>query len=212
MQQNINFYQPQFRERAVRYPAALLLQVCAAVLVTMVLIAAYASLRVSGVESELGIIAQQEAAAVERLENLRSTIEAVVGETNWAERLETASAELAEKEASLRLIGGTELGNAEGFARHLKSLARQATSGLWLTNIALSARGDRVWLQGEALAAELVPTYLQDLADEEPFESQRFHRLKIDDSADGADVDGLRTVSFVVSSDRSLDGDEALYR
>ncbi len=212
MQQNINFYQPQFRERAVRYPAALLLQVCAAVLVTMVLIAAYASLRVSGVESELGIIAQQEAAAVERLENLRSTIEAVVGETSWAERLETASAELAEKEASLRLIGGTELGNAEGFARHLKSLARQATSGLWLTNIALSARGDRVWLQGEALAAELVPTYLQDLADEEPFESQRFHRLKIDDSADGADVDGLRTVSFVVSSDRSLDGDEALYR
>ncbi len=212
MQQNINFYQPQFRERAVRYPAALLLQVCAAVLVTMVLIAAYASLRVSGVESELGIIAQQEAAAVERLENLRSTIEAVVGETSWAERLETASAELAEKEASLRLIGGTELGNAEGFARHLKSLARQASSGLWLTNIALSARGDRVWLQGEALAAELVPTYLQDLADEEPFESQRFHRLKIDDSADGADVDGLRTVSFVVSSDRSLDGDEALYR
>lgn len=212
MQQNINFYQSQFRERAVRYPAVLLLQVCAAVLVTMVLIAAYASLRVSGVESELGIIAQQEAAAVERLENLRSTIEAVVGETSWAERLETASAELAEKEASLRLIGGTELGNAEGFARHLKSLARQATNGLWLTNIALSARGDRVWLQGEALAAELVPTYLQDLADEEPFESQRFHRLKIDDSADGADFDGLRTVSFVVSSDRSLDGDEALYR
>lgn len=212
MQQNINFYQPQFRERAVRYPAVLLVQVCAAVLVTMAVIAIYASLRVSGVKTELDLIAQQESAAVERLENLRSTIEAVVGETSWADRLEAASAELGEKEASLRLISGTELGNAQGFARHLKSLARQATSGLWLTNIALSARGDRVWLQGEALAAELVPTYLQNLADEEPFESQRFHRLKIDAPADGVDGNLTQTVSFVVSSDRSLDGDQALYR
>lgn len=208
MRQEINLFQAQFRERAVRFPASLLLQVCAAVLVTMALIAVYANVRVSGVQVELGLIAQQESQAITRLENLRTTIDEVVGETSWAERLEEASTELAEKEASLRLIGGTELGDAQGFARHLKSLARQAMSGLWLTNIALSARGDNIWLQGEALRADLVPTYLQNLADEEPFGDQRFHRLAIDnpDDRDGP------TVSFVVTTEQSLAGEGVLYR
>ena len=203
MNQQVNFYQPRFRERTAPFPAILLLQVAASIIVTLFLLSTYASYQVSGVAREQALIAQQEAAAVKRLENLRTTIAEVVGETSWAERLE-----LSEKEASLRLISGTELGDAEGFARHLKSLARQTMPGLWLTNIALSAKGDRIWLQGEALRADLVPTYLQELADEEPFEHQRFHRLKIDGDEDSS----AQTVSFVVTSDAALNNSEVLYR
>ncbi|MGB5247673.1 MAG: PilN domain-containing protein [Woeseia sp.] len=208
LRQNVNFYQLRFRERAVRLPAAMLLQTTAMVIATMLLLSSYAAYQVAGVQSDLELIAQQEHAAVKRLETLRTTIADVIGETSWAERLDVASTALAQKEASLRLIAGTELGDASGFARHLKSLARQTTTGLWLTNIALSARGDRIWLQGEALRADLVPTYLQNLADEEPFESQRFHRLEIDK----ATAEDARTVSFVVTSDESLDGKKALYQ
>jgi Fimbrial assembly protein (PilN) len=208
MNQQVNFYQPRFRERTAQFPAILLLQVAASIIVTLFLLSTYASYQVSGVAREQALIAQQEAAAVKRLENLRTTIAEVVGETSWAERLEQADSELSEKEASLRLISGTELGDAEGFARHLKSLARQTMPGLWLTNIALSAKGDRIWLQGEALRADLVPTYLQELADEEPFEHQRFHRLKIDGDEDS----NAQTVSFVVTSDAALNNSEVLYR
>lgn len=208
LRQDVNFYQARFRERPVMLPARMLLQVVAMLVVTLLLLSSYAAYRVSDVQSDLELIAQQESTAVSRLGTLRETIATVVGETSWAERLEVAGAQLSQKEASLRLIGGTELGDAEGFARHLKSLARQTTAGLWLTNIALSARGDRVWLQGEALRADLVPTYLQNLADEEPFEAQRFHRLEIDNAA----VDGAQTVSFVVTSDVSMDGKKVLYQ
>ena len=208
MNQQVNFYQPSFRERTARFPALLLLQVAASVIVTLFLLSTYASYQVNGVGRELDLIAQQEVAAVKRLESLRTTIAEVVGETSWAERLQRADNELSEKEASLRLISGTELGDADGFARHLKSLARQTTPGLWLTNIALSAKGDRIWLQGEALRADLVPTYLQDLADEEPFEHQRFHRLKIDTDEDS----NAQTVSFVVTSDDALNDREVLFR
>lgn len=207
LRQDVNFYQQRFRERSVTLPARMLLQVAAMVVVTLVLLSSYATYRVNDVQSDLELIAQQERTAVNRLGTLRETIAEVVGETSWAERLDVAGAELSRKEASLRLIGGTELGDADGFARHLKSLARQSMAGLWLTNIALSARGDRVWLQGEALRADLVPTYLQNLADEEPFEAQRFHRLEIDEKAGGA-----QTVSFVVTSDESLDGKKVLYQ
>lgn len=208
VRQELNFYQLRFRERTARFPASLLLQVCASLVVALLLLSTYAGYQVSGVQSELEVIAQQETAAVRRLENLRTTIESVVGETSWAERLEGAQRDLVVKEASLRLISGTELGDAEGFARHLKSLARQTVGGLWLTNIALSAKGDRIWLQGEALRADLVPQYLQDLADEEPFEDQRFHRLEIDRGEDSA----ARTVTFVVTSDASLANSEVVYR
>lgn len=208
MNQQVNFYQTRFRERTTRFPAALLLQVAASIIVTLFLLSTYASYQVNGVSNDLKLIAAQEAAAVQRLENLRTTVGEVVGETSWAERLEHASSELSEKEASLRLISGTELGDAKGFARHLEALARQTTPGLWLTNIALSAKGDRVWLQGAALRAELVPSYLQYLAGEEPFETQRFHRLEIDRE----DGETGQTVSFVVTSDATLDTGKKLFR
>lgn len=208
MRQDVNFYQPRFRGNATRYPAKFLLQLCASIVVAMLLLSTYATVQVSGVQKELELIAQQENTAIERLQSLRTTIAEVAGETSWADRLDAASTELSEKEASLRLISGTELGDAEGFARHLKSLARQSMSGLWLTNIALSAKGDRIWLQGEAMQAQLVPTYLQNLADEVPFEAQRFHRLEIDNPDD----DTRQTVSFVVTSEASLTNGEVLYR
>ncbi len=208
MQQEVNFYQPRFRERTVRFPAVLLLQVAASVIVALFLLSTYASYRIAGVDKELTVIAAQELAAIERLGNLRATIEAVAGETSWADRLDQASGELSEKEASLRLISGTELGDANGFARHLRSLARQTMPGLWLSNIALSAKGERVWLQGEALRADLVPSYLQYLADEEPFAAQRFHRLEIDRAGD----ETAQTVSFVVTSDATLKANEVLFQ
>ncbi|MCB1844603.1 MAG: PilN domain-containing protein [Halioglobus sp.] len=208
MNQQVNFYQARFREQRTRFPAILLLQVAASVIVTLFMLSTYAGYQVNGVGTDLELIAAQEAAAVKRLENLRSTIDEVIGETSWADRLDHASSELSEKEASLRLISGTELGDAKGFARHLEALAEQTMPGLWLTNIALSAKGERVWLQGEALRADLVPSYLQYLAGEEPFEAQRFHRLEIDRDEDKA----AQTVSFVVTSDATLDAGKEMLR
>lgn len=208
MQQQVNFYQVQFRERITPLPTTLLLQACAAMFVAMLLIFAFAANRVGGVESEVRIITAQEKAALKRLENLRGTIESVLGEKSWADRLEEASGQLEEREASLRLISGTRLGNTDGFSAHLESLARQGTDGLWLTHISLSAQGDRTWLQGESLRADLVPVYLQELADEDPFASQRFHRLNIDrDDEDSGD-----TVTFVVTSDNTMASSDLVRR
>jgi hypothetical protein len=208
MQQQVNFLQQQFRERTTRLPSILLLQAFAAIGVTMLLIFAFAANRVGGVGGELRVIAGQEAAALERLENLRGTISSVMGEKSWAERLDEATANLKDKQASLNLISGTRLGDSAGFSQHLKSLARQSTNGLWLTNISLSALGDKTWLQGKSARADLVPVYLQDIADEEPFEAQRFYRLNID--RDDDDANGI--VTFVVSSDASLSRRETVLR
>jgi len=200
MQQQVNFLQSRFREQTTVLPSMLLLQVCGALFVTMILIYAFAANRIGGVASELRVISAQETVALERLENLRGTIHNVMGEQSWAQKLDAASELLREKEASLALIEGPDLGNTDGFSSHLRALARQGFDGLWLTNISLSARGEKTWLQGESMQAGFVPVYLQSLADEPPFAEQRFHRLIIDRGEDGTDD----TVTFVVSSDSSI--------
>jgi len=62
----------------------------------------------------------------------------------------------------------------------LRSLALRDTDGLWLTHISLSALGDKTRLEGKALRADLVPAYLQSLAEEPPFAAQRFHQFQIE--------------------------------
>lgn len=199
MRQQVNFYQPQFRERAAPLPADLLLKVCGAVFAAMLIIYGFAANRVDGVASEMRVIAAQEAAAVKRLENLRGTINSVLGEQSWAERLEEASRLLEERESSLLLVSGTRLGNADGFSGHLMALARQSIDGIWLTRISLSAQGDETWFEGVSLKADSVPVYLQGLAAEAAFADQRFRRLNIDREPEGRGD----TVTFAVTSDDS---------
>ena len=208
MRQQVNFYQPQFRERAAPLRADLLLKVCGALFAAMLIIYGFAANRVDGVAGEMRVIAAQEAAAVERLENLRGTIRNVLGERSWAERLEEASHLLEERESSLLLVSGSELGSADGFSGHLKALARQSTDGMWLTRISLSAQGDETRLEGESLKADSVPVYLQGLAAERPFADQRFRRLNIDREPEGTGD----TVTFVVTSDDSFAGTDPARR
>ncbi len=200
MQQQINFYQDGFRFAQQIFGAKTLLIGCGVIMLAMLATYVFALYKQSSVSSQLQVVNDQEKAAVERLENLRPAIAAVSSEKNLSERLEDATHLLREKELVLSLVRGSTLGDARGFSRHLRSLARMDTDGLWLTHISLSALGDKTQLQGQALRAELVPAYLQSLAEEPPFAEQRFHQFQID----GAEEPNGRTVTFSMTSDTKL--------
>ncbi len=182
MRQQINFYNAEFSAGPKIFGAATLLIGCGVILLAMALTYVFAERQASGIASKLQIVRNQEKAAIERLQNLRPTITAVSGEKTWAERLEEATHSLREKQLVLSLVQGSTLGDTQGFSRHLRSLALRDTDGLWLTHISLSALGDKTRLEGKALRAELVPAYLQSLAEEEPFATQRFYQFQIDGS------------------------------
>ncbi len=200
MNQQINFYQSGFRFAQQLFGAKTLLIGSSVIMLAMLVIYGLAQYKLNSVTSELQILSNQEKAAVERLQNLRPTINAVGVEKSLSERLEDATHSLREKELVLSLVRGSTLGDARGFSRYLRSLARQDTDGLWLTHISLSALGDKTWLQGQALRAELVPAYLQNLAEETPFAEQRFHQFQID----GPEEPTGDIVTFSVKSDTEL--------
>lgn len=153
-------------------------------LLALLVIYVFARSELSSIEDEFEIVARQEAAALERLQNVRPLITAVTGEQSWSEQLEEASRTLAERQAALSLIQGTSLGDTKGFSRHLRALARQDIDGVWLTHIVLSALGDQTRIEGRAVRAELIPLYVQNLTAEPAFEKQRFHRFQIENPDD----------------------------
>ena len=205
MHQHINFFQGGFRTAHQIFGAKTLLIGCGVVMLAMLLIYGLGLYKMSSTASELQIVESQETAAIERLQNLRPTIGAVSGGKSWSERLDDATRSLREKQLVLSLVQGSTLGATQGFSGHLISLARRDTDGLWLTHIRLSGLGDKTQLEGKALRAELVPAYLQSLAEEPPFATQRFHQLQIEGSEDPAD--GI--VTFSMNSEAGLLADAA---
>ncbi len=205
MHQQINFFQGRFRIVHQIFGAKTLLIGCGVVMLAMLLIYGLGLYKMSSTASELQIVESQETAAIERLQNLRPTIGAVSGDKSWSERLDDATRSLREKQLVLSLVHGSTLGDVQGFSRYLTSLARQDTDGLWLTHIGLSAWGDKTRLQGQALRADLVPAFLQRLAEEAPFAEQRFQQFQIDGPQES--TGGI--VTFSINSEAELVADRA---
>ncbi len=200
MHQQINFYRSGFHIAQQIFGATTLLIGSGVIMLAMVVAFGFALYKLSSIDGELQIVRNQETAAIERLQNLRPTISAAGGAKNWSELLDAATLSLREKELVLSLVRGSALGDTQGFSRYLVSLARQDTDGLWLTHIGLSALGDKTRLEGQALRAELVPAYLQSLAEEPPFAEQRFHQFQID----GPEERTGGIVTFSMDSDAEL--------
>ena len=180
MQQQINFYQAEFRTTRAKFSAAMLLMACGAMVLAMLVAFGFQTYKLEGIKSELKTVNNQEQAAIQRLENFQPAGDTDSGGKSWTERLEDAKLSLREQQLVLSMVRDSTLGDTQGFSRHLTSLARLDTAGLWLSYFRLSALGDNTRLAGQALRAELVPAYLQFLAAEPPFASQRFNQFQID--------------------------------
>jgi hypothetical protein len=61
-----------------------------------------------------------------------------------------------------------------GYSDTLVALARQSTAGLWITGLTLGGADDSVVLAGRTHSPELVPGYLQRLANEKTLAGQQF--------------------------------------
>jgi hypothetical protein len=200
MQQQINFYRADYRSVTENFATGSTLIVCGVIVLAMFLGYGFVMYKLPGIERELQTVNDQEKAAIVRLENLQSSLSVASGDTSWEERLEEARRSLRNQQLVLGLVQDSSLGNIQGFSHHLNSLARQDTDGLWLSYIRLSAQGDNTVLEGRALRADMVPAYLQGLAEEPPFATQRFNQFQIERPEDeSADV-----VTFSVNNNEQL--------
>ena len=207
MQQQINFYRSDFTGKKKQLSSGVLLVGCGVIVALMVTAFGYVTYELAAVKVELNAANGQEQAAIQRLENFSPDGDGSSGDQSWQHRLEQAKHSLRDQQIVLTMVRDSAWGDIDGFSRHLKSLARQNTDGLWLSYIRLSALGDNTQLEGQALRAALVPAYLQSLSIEEPFAEQRFNQFQIDrpeEEDGGAKQASGGTLNFSLSSEATL--------
>lgn len=176
MYQQINLYQPVFRQEARIFSCRTLLVIWG--LVILLLVGLYVSQRFSLSQTEAStlLVSSQH----ERLNQQIVTLMADV-DSSESERIETEIQQLQLTRDGIALLlakmRGSAMPVASRFSALLECFAEQHLAGVWLTGIDIS--GDTIRLSGQATSKRLVPRYLQRLNQHEALYGNPFTQVQL---------------------------------
>lgn len=175
--QQINLYQPVFRQTHKIFSTITLLQILAGITVLLLGLYIHAQIKLGSLQRTASALGEQHRQLDTRLTALQATEHAAPDDALATEirALEDTALEYRE------LLGKIEqlaIRPNPGFGDVLESLARHTLPGLWLTGLELRENGE-LELRGSARDPQLVPRYLQQLPDEPRFRALRLGSVNI---------------------------------
>lgn len=195
MRQQVNLYQPIFRKQRIVFSAQTMLFAGLGFLLLLVGYAWLIDWRVTSLESELDRQQQAEQRAVSQITRIQETLPSPEPSPELVARVEELEERRDRLEQTTVLLRTRVPDQRPRLRPRLEALARQHPEGLWLTGVELGAEGDSLRLQGRALSARLVPTYLERLSGEPVLEGLSFRQVQVQSTED--DLPGVR---FMVST------------
>ncbi len=184
MKQQINLYQPIFRQQKKVFSSMAMLQVLAVVLVMFTLIYAYGYRQMTETREQMLYLEEQQRQASEEVERYKTQYPVRTRSQQLEQIIARQRRELDEKHQVLQALKTGDFGNTKGFSDYFEGLARQTVSGAWLNSFSISAGGHAMALGGSAVQPELVPVYLQHLSDEPSFDGLSFEKVDLRRSED----------------------------
>lgn len=220
MHQQINLYQPIFRHERKLFSLRTVgigLSIVALGLIGFWSLGVY---QVKNLERAVNDVRQQQSAQQRMADSATGQMNATTSPEQVQSNIKQLSSQLAERTQALDLLRNGAAGSSEGFANRLSALGRRHTEGLWLDRMLIGpyqvggVAGGSLMLEGRSVDAQLVPTYLQELAEEPALTGARFDSVVIDryksrEAAERAaqgkaspldEVPNASTVRFSVSS------------
>lgn len=179
MPQQINLYNPAFEARQA--PLSFTGAVAGWALVALIAVGAavFADFRVRSLEQNQRELDRQVAAAQTQLQRLGSEMAARGHDPRIAEEVARLEAEINSRQEVMDVLRAGSLGDTRGFSEQLKAFARQSFEGVWLTGLSIGSAGRDVSLEGRALQASYVPSYLKRLNGESAMQGHPFSELLI---------------------------------
>jgi len=179
MHQQINLYQPIFRQERKLFSlrtVAITLSVVAAALLA---IWGFGKYNLTQLERSVAELRQQQQAQQHMAETAGGLLRARASPETLNARIKQLSTQLAERTRALDLLRNGAAGDGEGFAKRLSALARTRIDGLWLERLSI---GDAAGLslEGRSNDPDLVPRYLQELAKAPELSGARFDQVILD--------------------------------
>lgn len=179
MSQQINLFNPIFRQQKKYFSAATMAQALGMVLAGAILLVSYATYR----SSQLGAEAREVALQLQAAQTQLAEVEAAFPPRQKNQALAGQIRKLEMDMAALQQISATlqagEFGNTEGHAEYMRAFARQILEGVWLTGFSIHGAGAEIGLQGRALRPELVPAYINRLKREPILQGKAFSALQM---------------------------------
>ncbi|MGE0482870.1 MAG: hypothetical protein AB7Q81_01895 [Gammaproteobacteria bacterium] len=193
MRQDINLYQTHLRPRHVVLPAATMARIGVVVLLALAGLSAWGYAQLTPVRERARLAEAEVDSSRQRLEETRIKFPPRQPDQRLVAEFERRSHTLEQtRDIATRLRGGA-YGSPDGLSSYLEGLARQHVEGTWLTGVKIGGGGQAVGLLGKTLLPELVPAYLERLAQEPSFRGKAFSALEL-----SAITDGLGEIAFAV--------------
>jgi hypothetical protein len=179
MRQQINLYQPVFSSGRKLFGASAVASAFAVLIVGLVAYTVHARGQLKNLASEVEVLrADQEEreaqAALSEDQAARGTPAEIES------RVKALSRAVAARTQALHMLQSGGAGQATGFAPRLEALARRHIDGLWIDAVILSGANGSMSLAGATVDPDLVPRYLQNLAQDAVLTGTRFDDFLIE--------------------------------
>ncbi len=195
MSQQINLYQPIFRQQKILFSARTLLIMSAGFVVVLLLWSTLLGQRVATLEAELERQRQSEQRALTQLTSLREALPETTPDETLQRRIEQLEQQRARLRTSLQALDQAQPAAGARLPERLAALSRRQPDGMWLTELRLDERRNDVVLRGRALSASLVPDYLNALGQEPVISGTGFRQVRLE-----ATDDHIPGVHFFIST------------
>jgi len=179
MHQQVNLYQPIFREQDKLFSAARMGIGLGVFALGLVGITGFLWWRTSHLETLLTEIKAQELAHQRLVDRVTALMDQGETQAQIEQRLRLMAGELDRRQQALRYLHSDAMGVRSGFADRMEALARQQLEGLWLRGALFTADAGRMTLTGRTTNAELVPLYLARLANEPALAGTKLELMEI---------------------------------
>jgi hypothetical protein len=180
MNQQINLYQPIFREERKLFSLNTVVLSLAIVVSALMAMWAIGAHNVNGLAKAVEELKLQRAAQERMALAAGVMLDAQGNPTVAEEQVKSLGARLAERTNALNLLRGGAAGQPKGFADRMSALASRHTEGVWLDQLFLSGGTNGLMLRGRSIDADLVPKYLQTLTTSPDLSGARFDVVEID--------------------------------
>jgi hypothetical protein len=177
--QQINLYNPAFESQQAALSLNGALAGWAAAALIAIGVTAYETLRVRSLEQEQQELDRQIAVTQTQVQRLGSEMAARGRDPRIAEEVVRLETQISERQEVMDVLHAGSLGDTRGFSEQLRAFARQSFEGVWLTGLSIASAGRDVSLEGRALQASYVPTYLKRLNGESAMQGHPFSELLI---------------------------------
>ena len=179
MKQQINLYQPMFRKQKKVFSAVTMLQICLFFTVVFVALYGYSLYQIAPLRLEVSKLDGELERLTTEMTKYQQQQPGKASSKLLEKELERVTKEIDEREGINKLLAKYTFNDSNRFSAYLEALARQHVAGTWLTKILINDGGASVGLEGKTLSSELVPVYIQQLANEKTLAGTAFNVMEL---------------------------------